>query len=511
MRERAGLTPGPGPTPSGMRVVIDLRPLQEPERAAITAAYLEHLLAAFAADPMPGESFVPLLRGLRPDPTEALQAAGLVVAGRRWLPPTARLLRAAGLTLDSFLLRAAAVGTTRGGPPSPTGVEVAPERVPAGATATAVPAAPGRAVYHTAGGAVPLGSSLPVVATLLDLAPWELPAIYAASPAARFGHRLRTRILRDATRLIVCSRAVAESARRRVHIDPSRIVVVPLAPTPAFTPSAGDPGRTAEIRARLGLPERYLAFAGRFDARKDFASLFAALDGLRKEEPPAREDRRRGRSKGGRAEAGGRAESAGTAESDGSVESGSTPTGGSSEHGGSPRPGAVAGAVPWPPVVVVATPADVSDEERDALTRAIERHGLASVVRVTPPLAAEDAAALEAGARGFVYPARSEATGLQVIDALALGVPVVASRVGALADIVGPAGILVEPRDPARLAAAVRAIWAADRIHEQLARVACQRAETNARTWANVARETRDVYAAAALERHVGAGPAESE
>ncbi len=209
------------------------------------------------------------------------------------------------------------------------------------------------------------------------------------------------------------------------------------------------------------MPERYLVFAGRFDARKDFASLFAALDGLRKEEPPAREDRRL--------------------------------------------------ALPWPPVVVVAAPADVSDEERDALTRAIERHGLASVVRVTPPLVAGDAAALEAGARGFVYPARSEATGLQVIDALALGVPVVASRVGALIDIVGPAGILVEPRDPARLAAAVRAIWAADRIHEQLARVARQRAEASPRTWADVARETRDVYAAAALERRAGAGPAESE
>ena len=437
MRELAGVTARAELTQSGTRVVIDLRPLQEPERAAITAVYLEHLLAAFAADPLPGESFVPLLRGFRPDPTEALEDAGLVVAGRRWLPPTASLLRAAGLTLDSFLLRAAAMGTTSGG------------------------SAPPIAVYHTAGGAVPLGSSLPVVASVLDLAPWELPAVYAASPAARFGHRLRTRILRDATRLIVCSRTVAESARRRVHIDPSHIAVVPLAPTPAFTTAARDAEPSAAIRTRLALPDRYLAFAGRFDARKDFASLFAALDGLRKEEPSAREGRRH--------------------------------------------------AVPWPPVLVVATPADVSDEERDALSQAIARHGLAPIVRVTPPLSAVDAAALEAGARGFVYPARSEATGLQVIDALALGVPVVASRVGALADIVGPAGILVEPGDPARLAAAIRAIWAADRIHEQLARVARQRAEANTRTWADVARETRDVYAAAALERRTVAGPAESE
>jgi hypothetical protein len=54
----------------GTRVVIDLRPLQEPERTPITAAYLERLLTAFAADPLPGESFVALLRTLRDDPAD---------------------------------------------------------------------------------------------------------------------------------------------------------------------------------------------------------------------------------------------------------------------------------------------------------------------------------------------------------------------------------------------------------------------------------------------------------
>ncbi|HEY6057675.1 MAG TPA: hypothetical protein VIV06_06550, partial [Candidatus Limnocylindrales bacterium] len=70
--------------------MLDVRPLQDPERAPITAAYLEGLLGAFAAGPLEGESFAILLRAGAADPTERFP--GLPIAGRRRLPPT-RLLR----------------------------------------------------------------------------------------------------------------------------------------------------------------------------------------------------------------------------------------------------------------------------------------------------------------------------------------------------------------------------------------------------------------------------------
>ena len=44
--------------PPGVRVILDVRPLQGPERAPITAIYLRELLAAFARRPIEGESFV---------------------------------------------------------------------------------------------------------------------------------------------------------------------------------------------------------------------------------------------------------------------------------------------------------------------------------------------------------------------------------------------------------------------------------------------------------------------
>ena len=82
----------------GLRVVMDVRALQEPARAPRTAAYLEGLLGAFDADPLPGESFAFLLASDEDDPTTRFDR--LDVIGRRLLPPI-RLLRSAALTIDA--------------------------------------------------------------------------------------------------------------------------------------------------------------------------------------------------------------------------------------------------------------------------------------------------------------------------------------------------------------------------------------------------------------------------
>jgi glycosyltransferase involved in cell wall biosynthesis len=459
MRELVGMELPTRVPPAPARIVIDLRPLQEPERTPITAAYLRRLLSAFAADPLPGESFVPVLRLLRSDPTREPGLEGLPVAGRRRVLPTTRFLRSAGLTVDAFQLRGAEFGSARG------------FREAGGAGV----------LYHTAGGAVPLGSDLPVVATLLDLAPWELPSIYAASPAARFGHRLRARILRDATRLIVCSDATAEAARRLVHIRPERIAVVGLAAGAAFVPAAGRPDRVAGLRAQLGLPSRYFVFTGRYDARKDLGTLFRALAALREESPDTSSRRRR-------------ATTGETAAPD------APPAPARSARGSAAARGEAANRITWPPVVVLAGAQGAEESDAPALARAAARHGVEDLVLLVPHLSPDDLATLEAGAEAAVFPAISEGTGLAVLEALAVGIPVVASRVGPLPELVGPAGIIVEPRDPARLAAALRAAWSGH-IHDQLRRVARQRALAGRRTWADVARETREVYASALASR----------
>ena len=95
----------------------------------------------------------------------------------------------------------------------------------------------------------------------------------------------------------------------------------------------------------------------------------------------------------------------------------------------------------------------------------------------------------------------ADATALPVLDALATGTPIVGSAVGAVPEAVGLAGLLVPPRDPDRLASALRAAWAEERVHRAIAGAAAERAAPGRRTWADVARGTREAYAAAAVRR----------
>lgn len=70
----------------------------------------------------------------------------------------------------------------------------------------------------------------------------------------------------------------------------------------------------------------------------------------------------------------------------------------------------------------------------------------------------EDIPTLLAESDVFVAPSRWEGFGLAALEAMAAGVPVVASNVDGLSDLVGSAGLLVAPGDADGLAKAVRTI-----------------------------------------------------
>jgi glycosyltransferase involved in cell wall biosynthesis len=162
------------------------------------------------------------------------------------------------------------------------------------------------------------------------------------------------------------------------------------------------------------------------------------------------------------------------------------------------RPDGLASDAPWPPRVLIA---GASPDDRAAVARLAARKSVGEGLAYAPALPAEDLAALVRGARAVILPALSEAVGLPVIEALAVGTPAVASAVGPLPELVGPAGLLVEPRDPDRLAVAIATIWADDTVHGGLAAAARDRAAQPRRTWADVAADTRAVYAEAGVRR----------
>lgn len=100
--------------------------------------------------------------------------------------------------------------------------------------------------------------------------------------------------------------------------------------------------------------------------------------------------------------------------------------------------------------------------ERDALTARTAALGLGATVRWLGRV--NDVAALLAAADVLVMPSRHEGLGVAALEAMAAGLPVIASRVGGLPEAVadGETGLLVPPGDPAALAAAIARL-AADR------------------------------------------------
>lgn len=61
-----------------------------------------------------------------------------------------------------------------------------------------------------------------------------------------------------------------------------------------------------------------------------------------------------------------------------------------------------------------------------------------------------------AGAAAFAFPSHWEGFGLPVLEAMSVGTPVVTSRDTSMAEVVADAGVLVDPRDPAAIAAGLR-------------------------------------------------------
>jgi glycosyltransferase involved in cell wall biosynthesis len=105
----------------------------------------------------------------------------------------------------------------------------------------------------------------------------------------------------------------------------------------------------------------------------------------------------------------------------------------------------------------------------------------------------ERLAELYRGARCFVFPSLYEGFGIPVVEAMACGTPVVTSIGGATEETAGGAAVLVDPRDPASIAAGIEE---ASARRNELIRLGLDRA--SAFTWDRVAKATAEVYREAA-------------
>jgi glycosyltransferase involved in cell wall biosynthesis len=127
---------------------------------------------------------------------------------------------------------------------------------------------------------------------------------------------------------------------------------------------------------------------------------------------------------------------------------------------------------------------------------ALDRFGLAGAVRFLSGLSDQAIVDLYAEAEIAVVPSLYEGFSLPAIEAMACGVPLIATTGGALPEVTGPSGVsalLVPPNDPGSLAQAILTALGDPALRRRLGTAGRKR--TSARfTWPVTARATAEQY-----------------
>jgi alpha-1,3-rhamnosyl/mannosyltransferase len=128
----------------------------------------------------------------------------------------------------------------------------------------------------------------------------------------------------------------------------------------------------------------------------------------------------------------------------------------------------------------------------DGLLELAGRAGVAEALVRLGAVGEERLRDLYRGAAAVVYPSLYEGFGLPVLEAMASGAPVIAARAASIPEVLGDAGLLVEPLDVGAWTDAIVRVVNDDGQRERMRDAGRRRAAEF--TWARTARITVDVY-----------------
>ena len=118
------------------------------------------------------------------------------------------------------------------------------------------------------------------------------------------------------------------------------------------------------------------------------------------------------------------------------------------------------------PIVFDLVGEEISPGEKEQLISQIRIVKLENQVSVHPPTYGSEKLTFFRQADVFIYPSYHEGMPMAVLEAMACGLPIVATRVGGLPDLVsdGANGVLVEPGQPDQLVDALRRLLSAPEL-----------------------------------------------
>jgi glycosyltransferase involved in cell wall biosynthesis len=268
----------------------------------------------------------------------------------------------------------------------------------------------------------------PVVATIHDLSFEHLPQTFKRRSRMQLQLTVR-RTARAAARILVPSEHTRRDICETYRIEPERVTVTPLAAPSHFAPVL-DEKEVRRVRERYHLEGEYILAVGSIQPRKNLALLIAAYADLRRARP----------------------------------------------HANLPKL-ALVGKLAW---------------LYDETLRAIEGCGLGDLTVLTGYVSEADLPALYTGALCFVYPSYFEGFGLPPLEAMQCGTPVIAGNRTSLPEVVGDAGLLVDPFDKNSIASALARMIDDANLRADLSVKGMERARHF--SWRETARLTLQAY-----------------
>jgi glycosyltransferase involved in cell wall biosynthesis len=149
--------------------------------------------------------------------------------------------------------------------------------------------------------------------------------------------------------------------------------------------------------------------------------------------------------------------------------------------------------MPLPPLVLVGTPG----WQHQRIGRLLHRLGIAGEVVCAGYVPREQLPGLYALATALLYPSLYEGFGLPPLEAMGCGTPVLVSNTSAMPEVVGDAGVLVNPFDVHHIAAGICTVTHDQPLRQELIQRGLQRARMF--RWEDAAQRTLEVLCATPL------------
>lgn len=278
----------------------------------------------------------------------------------------------------------------------------------------------------------------PVVVSIHDLSFEHLPQTFKRRSRTQLRMTVR-RSARKASQVVALSEHARADILETYGLRPEKVSVIPLAPPPHFGPVTNQ-GELQRVRQTYDIDSDYILSVGSIQPRKNLSRLIAAYSSLHRARPE----------------------------------------------------------VKLPKLVLVGKCAWLYDE----LLRTINELDVCNSVILTGYVPQADLPALYSGALCFVYPSYFEGFGLPPLEAMKCGAPVIVGNRTSLPEVVGDAGMLVDPFDVDDIAQAIEKVISDSNLRLHLRVKGLERASLF--DWRETARQTLAVYEKAANMQVVG-------